>query len=89
LFVSIQFGWSGYGALSGYFPLLFRPYLNDEKEKKRPKPDIDDRQKVARPNIFGVILQQDCPGLRSGLVRTNAGDIFLNGVFGDSQPQLE
>ena len=53
------------------------------------KSQVDDRQEVACPNIFGVILQEDGPGLRSGLGWANACDVFLNGRLGDGQAQLE
>lgn len=66
-----------------------RSQFDDEKEIERTESKVDNGQEVARPNIFGVILQEDRPGLRSGLVRANACDVFLNGVLGDGQAQLE
>ncbi len=66
-----------------------RGEFDDEKHVEWAKPNVDDRQEIAGSNLFRVSLQEGCPGLRSGLVGTNAGDVFLNGMLGDGHTQLE
>ena len=36
-----------------------------------------------------MIFQEDRPGLRSGLNRTDLGDVLLKGVLGNAKTQLE
>ena len=66
-----------------------RSQFDDDKEIERTKPDSDDRQKIAGPKNFSVILQEDGPGLRRRFDGTNLGDVGLNGVLGDGETRLE
>ena len=65
-----------------------RSQLDDEKAKERTEPDIDDGQKIPRPDVFGVILQEDGPGLRGRFGWANLGDVGLNGVLGDGETEF-
>ncbi len=53
------------------------------------KPEVDDGQKVARPDVVRVILQEGGPGLRGGFGRANACEVFLNGAFGNGETEFE
>lgn len=59
-----------------------------DNEMERTKPKVGDGQEVARPDVLGVILQEDRPGMRGGLGGADAGHIFLNGLLGDHKTEL-
>jgi hypothetical protein len=45
--------------------------LDDKERKHLPKPHIDDRQDVARPDLMGVIVQERPPGLPRAVSRSS------------------
>ncbi len=66
-----------------------RGQVDDEKEINRTKPEVNDRQKVAGPDVFRVILQEGRPGRREWLGGTNRADVFLNRALGDGETEFE
>ena len=63
--------------------------LDHEKEIEQTKPKVNDGHEVACPHVLGVIFREERPGLRGGFGRADAGDIALNGVFGDDKAEFE
>lgn len=62
--------------------------LDDEEDKEGVEEEIRDGQKVARPDLVRVVVQEGRPGLR-GRTCTPLSHVFLNGAFGDTDTQFE
>lgn len=62
--------------------------LDDEEGKERAEEEVGDRQEVARPDVVCMVLQEGRPCLRGGKY-TPLSPVFLDGAFGDTNPQFE
>jgi len=57
-----------------------------QSERKKRKVD---REKVAGPDLFGMVAQEDLPILATWSSRSYLSHIFLDCAFADVQAQLE
>ncbi len=55
-----------------------RSELGDEEGEQRSEEDVGDLEKVAGPDVFGMVLQEGCPGLTMRTRWTYLPDVPLN-----------
>ena len=53
------------------------------------KEEVDHLQEIACPNVFGVIVEKNRPGLTRYSRRTRQPDVFLNRCGGDLDVSFE
>ena len=63
--------------------------LNDNEYKERPEEEVVDLDKVARPDMWSMVLQECRPGLTGWRRNVTPVHILLNGSFADADAQLE
>lgn len=51
--------------------------------------DVHRTRTIAGPDVFGMILQEDDPGLRGSFGWANECDVFLNGMLGNRKAEFE
>ena len=63
--------------------------FDDEESEKRTEEEVSDWEKVAGPDLFGMVAQEDLPILATWSSRTYLSHIFLDCAFADVKAQLE
>jgi hypothetical protein len=66
-----------------------RVQFDDEESEKRTEEEGSRWEKVAGPDLFGMVAQEDLPILATWSSRTYLSHIFLDCAFTDVKPQLE
>lgn len=61
--------------------------LNDHKYVQRSKEQVVDNSEITSPDVAGVILQEDTPGLTC--VSWCVGHLLLDRTLADHDPQLQ
>ncbi len=65
-----------------------RVQFDDEEGEKRTEEEVSDWEKVAGPDLFGMVAQEDPPVLATWSSRMHLSQIFLDRTFADVKPQL-
>src|SRR5512142_1103079 len=66
-----------------------RRELNNEKHIDGPEEQVDHREKVASPDVLGMILQEGVPILGRGPRWSPAPQVSLDGVLGYAESEFE
>ena len=68
---------------------LARVQFDDEKGEERVEEEIGHWEKVTRPDLLGMSLQERPPRLSSWSCGAHGSHVLLNGAFADTDTQFE